>query len=320
MPAGPPCVAKKAAACAANPSRPSQYKLIPKEILDKYGLPDGACVCKSKLCWRVFDMADEPKKPGRPSAALKRPREDCSTPVFNASTASRSKPAVVVKIHSIKDARCRPPLRRAASYRCAQTVCGAETVGPGCHRCTTVDFERPTSDEAVVEARRDALPVARSSTLEYAVHGKFRMREGGASFPDMFWLSPRELVDGGCSVDDVVQAAQAYKEELAMAREEACAEAAPEEEESASEEECEDGAGDETREEAAVGEGGSGREQGVDAVAVAGGAGDGALLRAVPLVGRGAHEGVQVDDMCVAKMVIRDLYFNYSPTLESYFN
>ena len=38
------------------------------------------------------------------------------------------------------------------------------------------------------------------------------------------------------------------------------------------------------------------------------------------MTGRGAHEGVQVDDMCVAKMVIRDPYFNYSPTLESYFN
>ena len=38
--------------------------------------------------------------------------------------------------------------------------------------------------EATVEARRDALPGARSRTLEYAVHGKFRTREGGVSFPD----------------------------------------------------------------------------------------------------------------------------------------
>jgi hypothetical protein len=123
MPAGPPCHAKKAEACAADPSRPSQYKYIPTEICERFGLPPGACVCKSKHCWRVFSMADEPKPPGRPSAAVKRAREDCLTPVFNVSTTSRSKPAVVVKIYSFKDARCRHSAARCPRYRCAQTVC-----------------------------------------------------------------------------------------------------------------------------------------------------------------------------------------------------
>ena len=104
------------------------------------------------------------------------------------------------------------------------------TVGPVCHRCTTVDFERPTSDEAVVEARRDELPAARSKSVEYAVHGKFRMREGGPAFPDTFWLSPRELKACGCGATEIRQAAQAFEEALAMAGEEACEELSSEEE------------------------------------------------------------------------------------------
>ena len=125
MPAGPPCFAKKAEACAADPSRPSQYKLIPSEICERFGLPPGSCVCKSKPCWRVFGMADDPKPPGCPSAAVKRAREECPTPVSTTSAASRSKPAIVVKIHSFKDSRCRPSHHRAARacYRCAQTAC-----------------------------------------------------------------------------------------------------------------------------------------------------------------------------------------------------
>ena len=114
MPAGPPCFGKQAEACAANPSRPSQYKLIPAEICEKFGLPPGSCVCKSKDCWRVFGMAEPKKLPGRPSAAVTRAREECLTPVFSVSTSSRSKPAIVVKIHSFKDSRCRPSHRRAA--------------------------------------------------------------------------------------------------------------------------------------------------------------------------------------------------------------
>eukprot|EP00966_Prymnesium_polylepis_P115029 2658639-Prymnesium_polylepis.1 len=121
MPSGP-CFAKQAPACAANPSRPSQYKLIPDDIRAKHGLPEKAAVCKSKDCWRHFGMADPPRVPGRPSAAVKRQREECTTPVFNTSSSFRSKRAIVVKIHSFKDARCHPLLRHAACYRCALTT------------------------------------------------------------------------------------------------------------------------------------------------------------------------------------------------------
>jgi hypothetical protein len=102
-----PCHGKKATACAEDPSRPSQYKKIPEEIRIRFNLPEGACVCKSNLCRRVFGMAEEPKKPGRPS---KRGREEPSTPVFSAvgvpSSATRTKPSIVVKIHAFKEARC----------------------------------------------------------------------------------------------------------------------------------------------------------------------------------------------------------------------
>ena len=58
---------------------------------------EGACVSKSNLCRRVFGMAKEPKKPGRPS---KRGREEPSTPVLSAvgvpSSATRTKPSIVV--------------------------------------------------------------------------------------------------------------------------------------------------------------------------------------------------------------------------------
>ena len=106
MPAGPPCFGKVAEACAANPNRASQYKYIPAEARAEHDLPEGACVCKSKDCWRRFGMADEKRRPGRPSAAMKRARDDYS--VVSAtivSTSTRSKPAIVTKIHSIKDAR-----------------------------------------------------------------------------------------------------------------------------------------------------------------------------------------------------------------------
>ena len=246
MPAGPPCFAKKAEACAADPSRASQYKYVPKEICERFGLPPGACVCKSKHCWRVFGMADDPKPPGRPSAAVKRAREDCLTPVSNVSTASRSKPALVVKIHSFKDARCRPP--SATLLAIAERRPRMLTVEPVCRRCTTVDFERPTSDESIVEARRDALPADRSKTLEYAVHGKFRMREGGPAFPDTFWLSPRELKACGCSSTEIRQAAQVLEESLAMAGEEACEGLSSEEESEEEEDARAEGQGEEQAE------------------------------------------------------------------------
>ena len=152
MPAGPPCFGKKAEACAADPTRESQYKYIPTEICEKFDLPPGACVCKSKLCWRVFGMADDRKPPGRPSAAVKRAREDSLTPVLNVSVSSRSKPTVIVKIHSFKDARRAPArsLCEVSRLSCALTIAGRFF-----HRCSVVDFERPSSDESVVEARRD---------------------------------------------------------------------------------------------------------------------------------------------------------------------
>ena len=217
MPAGPPCFGKKAEACAADPTRESQYKYIPTEICEKFGLPPGACVCKSKKCWRVFGMADDPKPPGRPSAAVKRAREDSITPVLNVSVSSRSKPTVIVKIHSFKDARRAPArsLCKVSRLSCALTIAGRFF-----HRCSVVDFERPSSDESVVEARRDPLPVARAQTLEYAVHGKFRTREGGVAFPDTVWFSLRELRAAGCSRASLRAAVRAYEESMAAASEE----------------------------------------------------------------------------------------------------
>ena len=83
-----------------------------------------------------------------------------------------------------------------------------------------VDFERPSSDKSVVEARRDPLPVARAQTLEYAVHGKFRTREGGVAFPDTVWLSLRELRAAGCSRATLRAAVRTYEESMAAASEE----------------------------------------------------------------------------------------------------
>ena len=68
-------------------------------------------------------------------------------------------------------------------------------------RVLLVDFERPSSDESVVEARCDALPVARSKILEYAsifpgrfsrsggpldTHGSSMARRAGSSSLDLF--------------------------------------------------------------------------------------------------------------------------------------
>ena len=45
-----------------------------------------------------------------------------------------------------------------------------------------MDYQRQTCDELVTEARRDPLPLPRWKTLEYAVHGKWKMRADGSSF------------------------------------------------------------------------------------------------------------------------------------------
>ena len=61
------------------------------------------------------------------------------------------------------------------------------------HRCGKVDFERATLDESILDARREALPYARSRYLEYAVHGKFKARADGASYPDTVSAGPLPL-------------------------------------------------------------------------------------------------------------------------------
>ena len=145
------------------------------------------------------------------------------------------------------------------------------TVKSACLRCTTVDFERPTSDDAVAEARRDALPAARSQTLEYAVHRKFRMREGGVSFPDTFWYSLKELKVAGCSRADLRAAVGSYEEEMAAASEAILCDMSDSEAEEESEDDqgsAEDDAGAEGQGEGLAGEVQAGEGQ-VDAEGVA---------------------------------------------------
>ena len=106
MPTGPPCHAMMAPACKQNPNRDSQYKYIPEEKRIELGLPEGACVCKSPLCWRKMGMLGEPGKPGRKPAAKRGREDEVCTPIFGMpAVASRSKPKIIVKILSIKDAR-----------------------------------------------------------------------------------------------------------------------------------------------------------------------------------------------------------------------
>ena len=130
-----------------------------------------------------------------------------------------------------------------------------------------MDLERPSSDESVVEARRDPLPVARSQTMEYAVHGKFRTREGGAAFPDTFWFSLKELRAAGCSTADLRAHVGSFEEEMAAASEEILCELSEEEEEEEEEDETPpDAAGG--RGEVLASTGGNGAEAGDAGVAV----------------------------------------------------
>ena len=75
---------------------------IPAQEREKHGLPEGACCCKSPLCRRWFNMADPPKPPGRKRKATEEP---VATATGRPVESSRAKPAVVVTIHGIKDAR-----------------------------------------------------------------------------------------------------------------------------------------------------------------------------------------------------------------------
>ena len=90
-----------------------------------------------------------------------------------------------------------------------------------CHRFSSVDYLRSTCDESVLEARRDPLPLPRWKTLEYAVHGKWKMRADGTAFPDTFWLSLLELKACGATTEQINVARLQFEEEAAAASEEA---------------------------------------------------------------------------------------------------
>ena len=109
--AGPPCYAKQAPGCQADPNRKSQYKFIPSNVRNERGFPEGACVCKSPLCRRFFNMAPEPKPPGRPRSGSKRPRESGDAdPVQGLPVGScRARPPIVERIYEFKQARCAVP-------------------------------------------------------------------------------------------------------------------------------------------------------------------------------------------------------------------
>ena len=67
---GPPCFARIGGPCKASGGmRPSpMYKFVPADKREKFGLPQGACVCKTLDCHRRFDMAEPAKWPGSPKA------------------------------------------------------------------------------------------------------------------------------------------------------------------------------------------------------------------------------------------------------------
>ena len=90
------------------PNKPSAYfAFVKAEEREKRGLPEGACVCRSKTCRRKLGMEPPPQKPGR-----KRTIEEVfatvptGRPVGESGGGLRAKPAIVVKIHSFKDGRC----------------------------------------------------------------------------------------------------------------------------------------------------------------------------------------------------------------------
>ena len=82
-------------------------------------------------------------------------------------------------------------------------------------RLSTVDFERATTDEFVLEARRSAL--ADDFVVEYAVHGQFKMAADGSSFPDTYWFTLRELKDAGMSKAHIKAAVDAFEAKLSEA-------------------------------------------------------------------------------------------------------
>ena len=154
------------------------------------------------------------------------------------------------------------------SLLCACVRCTLTIADRLFRRCSLVDLERPSSDESIVEARRDALPVARSQTLEYAVHGKFRTREGGAAFPDTFWFSLNELRAAGCSTADLRAHVGSFEEELAAASEEVLCALSEEEDEDEDEDETRtpsDGDAAGGRGEVLASTGGNGAEAGAEA-------------------------------------------------------
>ena len=112
------------------PNKPSAYfAFVKAEEREKRGLPEGACVCRSKTCRRKLGMEPPPQKPGR-----KRTIEEVfatvptGRPVSESGGGLRAKPAIVVKIHSFKDGRCAQPCpcpRTSLTYLCAHGCTGA---------------------------------------------------------------------------------------------------------------------------------------------------------------------------------------------------
>ena len=83
-------------------------------------------------------------------------------------------------------------------------------------RHTSVDCERPTTDEDILDARRSAL-MSLSAGLEYQVHGLFKKSEEGRPWPDSYYFSVPEMHDAGVPKYRIAAALSAYESSLSAA-------------------------------------------------------------------------------------------------------
>ena len=175
--------------CPDRTNASGQWQLIPEIGLTALGLEFGMNLqtCKKADCRRAAKIIPDKQKPGR-----KRKADD--VPYVEGRAVGRLPPLFLERIIQIKGRRFVPP-----ALQCTMRLSDSlhSHVAPACllvvRRYDAADCEKATTDETVLEARRNKVSVPLATAVQYKVHGWFKNKPADAGWGDTYFLSMQEL-------------------------------------------------------------------------------------------------------------------------------
>ena len=185
MPREGPC---RVPGCVAPETPSGQWAYLPEAFCNEHGLTFGeACSCKRPACQRVLGKLGPKQAPGRKRKAL----SPSPSTVASLLEEPLPRPPSIVTIDEIWAGRCAAlpqPFGRCPSL-VPRLLCA------DCARCAS--HGRCVDIEALDEVERgNVLEEPRSTSLEYAVHGKWRRADGDRKGVDGCWyVGVDELVE-----------------------------------------------------------------------------------------------------------------------------